>query len=272
MSAPEAGVLETVLKRDRAVVLAALGVIVVLAWAYLVGMALDMRAMPDMESAMGAAMTAMAPWSAADVLAMFVMWAVMMVGMMLPSAAPMILMVAKVNRKTRAGGGAYMPTAAFTLGYVIAWTAFSLVATALQGQLNSWALLTPMMVSSSAAFGGVLFVLAGVYQFSPWKNACLVKCRSPIDFVLNHWRDGMWGALRMGLSHGLYCVGCCWFLMGLLFAGGVMNLAWVAAIAIFVLAEKVLPSGPRGGRWIAGLSGAAMTVFGLVLVYQGVME
>ena len=250
MAAPEA-----VLRRDRVVVAGGLVVVVALAWAYLIG---NTRAVPGIGGAL-------APWAAADFIAMFVMWAVMMVAMMLPGAAPMILLFATIARRKRETGGAYVPTAVFALGYAIAWTAFSLVATVLQWQLHEFALLSPAMTITSALAGGALFLAAGVYQFTPWKSACLRHCRSPFDFVLNRWRDGWVGALRMGLGHGGFCVGCCWFLMGLLFAGGAMNLLWVAVIAVFVMIEKLLP----GKFWIKNASGAALALAGLALIYQG---
>jgi len=139
---------------------------------------------------------------------------VMMVGMMLPSAAPMILTFATVNRNRRARGQPYVPTALFTLGYLLAWGGFSIVATVVQWGLERAALLSPIdMASDSQVLGGLLFLAAGLYQLSPLKHACLNHCRSPLDFVLNHWRDGAGGALGMGLAHGLYCLGCCWILM-----------------------------------------------------------
>ena len=249
--------LEYVLKRDRMVVLAGLAAITALAWLYLIDLALGMGGMGA-----GAAMPRLGPWGAADFALMFVMWAVMMVAMMVPSAAPMVLLFATVNRKKREQGRPFVSTGLFALGYLVVWTGFSLLATSLQWALETTALLSPMMVNASAMLGGLLLVAAGLYQWTPLKHACLVRCRSPLDFVLNRWREGVRGALVMGLDHGLYCLGCCWFLMGLLFVGGVMNLLWVAAIAIFVLAEKVAPH----GDWVARMGGAAMVAAGLLLL------
>ncbi len=253
--------LETALKRDRAVVLSSLVAVSAIAWLYLVHIALNMAAFP---ASMEAVMTDTKPWNAVDFLLMFVMWAVMMVGMMMPGAAPMILLFATVNRKIRESGSPYVSTSLFALGYVLAWTGFSMVATVLQWQLHALALLSPMMVSTSGILGGLLFVAAGIYQWTPLKHVCLKNCRSPLDFILNHWREGPSGTLRMGLEHGTYCVGCCWFLMGLLFIGGVMNLLWVAAIALFVLGEKVLPS----GKWLTSISGGAMVLVGSYMLHQ----
>jgi predicted metal-binding membrane protein len=244
------------LRSDRLLILAAIAVITALAW-------LDLVAMTG---AMRPAMTGMSAESMVGILPLFIMWAVMMVGMMLPSAAPMIVLFATVNRQKRKLGTPYVPTAIFVLGYVAAWTAFSLCAAVLQSELHALALLSPMMMSTSGILGGALFLVAGVYQWTPWKHACLRFCRSPLDFLLNHWREGSVGALRMGLEHGFFCVGCCWFLMGLLFAVGVMNLLWVAAIAVFVLAEKMLPGGLR----IAHASGVLMIAAGLFLLQRGV--
>lgn len=250
--------LEAVLRHDRAVTAIGLFATVALAWAYLFDMAL---VMPNMSGVTGRAVA----WSSADFGATFIMWAVMMVAMMLPGAAPMILLFATLGRRKRETGSASVPTTVFALGYLIAWTAFSLAATVLQWQLHELALLSPTMTGTSAVLGGVLFIAAAAYQWTPWKNACLRHCRSPFDFVLNHWRDGWGGALRMGLEHGGFCVGCCWLLMGLLFVGGVMNLLWVAAVAIFVMLEKLMPGGP----WIRNAGGAAMALGGLVLLYRG---
>lgn len=250
-------ILESVLKRDRALVLAGLAGVTILAWVYLVDMALGMRDMSGMGSAL---VTARADaWSTLDALMMFVMWWVMMVGMMVPSATPMILTFATVNRRKRERDQPFVPTAVFAGGYLVAWGAFSFAATAAQWGLEEAALLSPMMVSTSPVFGGLLFVAAGVYQWTPLKHACLRKCRSPIAFIINRWRDGHKGALFMGMEHGAYCLGCCWSIMALLFVGGVMNLLWVAAIAAFVFAEKMFP----GGEWVAQASGVFMIAAGV---------
>jgi predicted metal-binding membrane protein len=152
----------------------------------------------------------------------------------------------------------------FVGGYLVVWGVFSLAATAAQWALQQGALLSPMLALTSPLAGGVLFILAGIYQLTPLKNACLRQCRSPFAFVLNHWRDGRYGALRMGASHGLYCLGCCWVLMVLLFAVGVMNLIGVAAIAALVFVEKLM----RGGVWVGRVGGGAMAVFGVWLMVQ----
>ncbi|MCZ6482209.1 MAG: DUF2182 domain-containing protein [Alphaproteobacteria bacterium] len=256
-----AHIFESVLRRDRLVVLAGLGGVTVLAWLYLILLA---AGMVDGPGAMGEAMANARPipWTAGDFALMVMMWSVMMVGMMLPGATPMILLFAMINRKKREAGYPFVPTGAFALGYAGAWTAFSLFATILQWALHSAALLSPMLVSTSAVLAGALFIAAGTYQLTPLKHACLKNCRSPVHFIMTRWRSGAGGALRMGLEHGAYCVGCCWFLMGLLFVLGVMNLLWVAALTILVLVEKAAPH----GEWTARISGVAMLAAGLYLL------
>ncbi len=249
--------IEGIARRDRLVVLAGLAVAAGLAWLYLIDMALDMSG--DMAHADGAMMQ-MQAWSVTDGLLMWAMWAVMMVAMMLPSAAPMILIFARVDR-SQGTGRAYTATTLFALGYVLVWAAFSVAATIMQWGLQNAALLSPMMVSTSTILGGVLFIAAGVYQWTPLKYACLKHCRSPMAFIMGHWRPGRAGAFRMGLGHGAFCLGCCGFVMGLLFVGGVMNLAWVAAITVFVVAEKLMPK----GEWVARAGGVAMVAAGIYL-------
>jgi predicted metal-binding membrane protein len=246
---------ETLLKRERLVVLAGVVVVAALAWLYLIELATAMGGMADM--------MALKSWTLTDGALMFVMWAVMMLAMMLPSAAPMILLYALVWRKQRIEGSAYAPTGAFAAGYVAVWAAFSLLATALQWGLEQVALLSPAMVATSSLLGGAILIVAGVYQWTPYKHACLSRCRSPIYFLSRHWRSSTGGAFVMGVEHGAYCLGCCWVLMALLFVGGVMNLLWIAAIAFFVLIEKLLPHGNLVGR--AG--GLAMIGAGIAIIF-----
>jgi predicted metal-binding membrane protein len=204
------------------------------------------------------AVTGVQPWTATEFGLRLAMWAVMMVAMMVPTAAPMTLMYAAVARKAAAQHNPLAPTSVFVTGYVAMWTIFSLVATTAQYVLDRAALLSPMMVSTSAGFGATLLIAAGVYQLTPLKNACLRNCRAPAHFLSRYWRTGNLGAFRMGLRLGAYCVGCCWILMGLLFVGGVMNLLWIAAIGIFILLEKTLPFGDVSGR----IAGVAMILVG----------
>ena len=251
--------LEGVLKRDRMIVLSGLLTVSALAWAYMVYLAWDMEHM-EMEMAMPQMQT----WAFLDLVLMFAMWAVMMVAMMVPSATPLVLLFANVNRKRRERRDPVVPTAVFLLGYLLVWTGFSALATIVQWGLHSAALLSPMMVSTSSVLGGVLLLAAGIFQWTPLKNACLAHCRSPLGFISTEWREGTGGALIMGLKHGSYCVGCCWILMALLFVAGVMNLLWVATITIFVLAEKVLPWGNQVGR----IAGGILILAGIVLLGQ----
>ncbi len=258
MAAQPASRLDASLRRDRMVVLAAIVAITLLASAYLVPMALDMYG-----AMTGPARWMMAGnWDARYALLMFLMWAVMMIGMMLPSAAPMLLLYAAVVRRSGTPPGVRVQ--AFGLGYVLAWTAFSLLATALQWLLGTATLLTPMMVSATPVVSAFILIAAGLYQFTPLKQSCLQHCRAPASFIAEYWRPGAAGALRMGLRQGLYCVGCCWALMGLLFFGGVMNLLCIAAIMLFVLLEKVLPPGAHAGP-VAGL---LLIVGGLLVLWE----
>jgi predicted metal-binding membrane protein len=239
--------------------------ITIAAWVYVVMTAGRMEAesagMRDQSMApMMDAITGMQPWTPTEFVLRLAMWAVMMVAMMVPTAAPMTLMYAAVARKAAAQHNPLAPTFVFVTGYIAMWTIFSLVATIAQYALDRAALLSPMMVSRSAVFGAALLIAAGIYQLTPLKNACLRNCRAPAHFLSRYWRTGNLGAFRMGLRLGAYCVGCCSILMGLLFVGGVMNLLWIAAIAIFALLEKTIPFGDVGGRF----AGAAMILVGLL--------
>ena len=257
--------LETLLRRDRVVVSAALAVLVAAAWLYLLHLVSEMSkmAMPDMPG-MAMAMPAMHPWSWVEVGALVIMWSVMMVAMMTPSAAPMILMFAAIHRRRAAEGRPAVPTAIFVLGYLVVWTAFSVAAALAQAGLHAAALLSPAMTATSPFLAGGLLVAAGLFQWTPLKRACLATCRSPMSFLMSSWREGRGGAFLMGVRHGLYCLGCCWALMALLFVAGVMNLLWVAALAVIVLVEKVVPAGDLAGR----IAGVAMIAAGVLLVVR----
>ena len=245
MAAQTASSFESVLKQDRALVVAGLVGVTGLAWAYMLYLAWDMKGMHMGPG--GMAMPHLQSWGAVDFSLMFVMWAVMMVAMMVPTATPMILLFATVNRRRREEQRPFVPTGVFMLGYVAVWTAFAIGATLAQWGLHSAALLSPMMVSTSNLLGGALLLAAGIFQWTPIKHACLSRCRSPLGFLMSEWREGPRGASIMGLRHGLLCLGCCWVLMGLLFVLGVMNLLWIAALAGFVLVEKMSP----GGHWVS---------------------
>lgn len=254
------------LRPDRLAVVASLLGIVALSWVYLWQEAARMGAMVMGAGAMGAAsmatMPAASPWGIEPLLPTFLMWAIMMCGMMIPSAAPAILLYASIVRKNRERGSVLPSAWIFTGGYLSVWTGFSLAAALLQAALGAGALLTPMMVSNDAWLSGGLLIVAGIYQWLPLKEACLEKCRAPLQFFLLRWRPGVAGAFRMGAEHGAFCLGCCWAIMLLLFAVGVMNLLWVALIAGLVLAEKLLPGGRLAGRLI----GIALVVGGAVMI------
>ena len=235
---------------DLWVVVAALVVITGLSWLYLINMAAGMAMMP-----MGIPV-----WTPGYFLMMFVMWAVMMAGMMVPSVSPTVLIYAAVARKAEKDNSPVAPTIVFVSGYLFVWALFSLAATIAQFGLDNAALLSPMMVSTSPLLGAVLLIAAGLYQFFPFKASCLRRCRSPVDFIARNWKRGYFGAFSMGIKHGLFCLGCCWVLMLLLFVGGVMNLVWIALITGFVLLEKVLPLGDLGGR-----------VVGIVMIVAGIL-
>ncbi len=253
----------TLSRHERIVILTALFGVTVLAWIYLLLVSRDMAEMAGDMADMAMPLTD--AWTASVFALTFAMWWVMMVGMMVLSAAPMVLTFAKLNRNRRAKGETFVPTSVFLLGYMIAWGVFSVAATVAQWALDGFVLLTPMLALGSSFFGGTLLIAAGLYQFTPLKQACLRACRSPFAFVLNHWREGWIGALRMGLAHGIYCIGCCAVLMALLFLAGAMNLLWVAALAAFVFAEKLLPA----GVWVGRAGGIVMLGFGATLLARG---
>jgi predicted metal-binding membrane protein len=245
--------LHALLRRDRALVLASLVAVIMLAWAYLIlGAGIEMD---EMDMGGGQIMMMAPPWTLGYAALIFLMWAIMMVAMMLPSAAPTILLVTALARDRIA------PVAVpFACGYVLVWTGFSLAATALQFGLDRVGVLSGTMATSSAALAGIVLIVAGAYQWTPLKQACLRHCRSPLAFLLGRWRKGVWGAVTNGMRHGLFCLGCCWMLMVLLFVGGLMNLLWIAALALLVLIEKTLPWGGR----TSGATGAALVVWGAV--------
>ncbi len=273
--------LEILLKRDRALVAVGLAALVLLAWAYILYLA---QGMADMGVKVGAEAMAgdrlLTNWGLVDFALMFLMWAVMMVAMMTPSATPMLFTFAVVHRRRRESGVApapgaatpsvtpLVPTGVFLTGYLLLWSAFSLAATLAQWGLHQAALLSPGMSSASPLLGGGLLLAAGAFQWTPLKYACLHRCRTPMGFMTTEWREGYRGALLMGLRHGVYCLGCCWALMSLLFVLGVMNLLWISALAVFVLAEKVMPAGHRIGR----SAGLLLLTWGLWLIIGAVLD
>jgi len=238
-----------------AVVRAVLLIATVLCWLWIVPMARDMYGPMTGPSAWMMAAT----WDARFLLMMWAMWAVMMAGMMLPSASPMLLLYARLARRGSDASRAVPLVYAVAAGYLLVWVAFSAAATLLQRLLAALLLITPMMEISSSRAGGVLLLVAGGYQFTPWKAACLGVCRSPLAFLMQRWRAGAAGAFQLGWQHGLFCLGCCWALMLLLFVGGVMNLRVIIALSLLVLIEKVAPFGVQGSR----IAGVALIALGL---------
>jgi len=248
-------IIERMLQRERLLTLAGLAAVVTLSWGYLLTGAGTMQEMGGMSMPMS-----VWPWTTGHALLMFVMWLVMMMAMMLPSAAPTILLFATIARRSptapRSG------PALFAFGYVAVWAGFSLLALLVQFLLEWTEWLSPMMESNSMTLSALLLLGAGIYQFTPLKRACLRLCRSPLDYLASHWHAGRTGALRMGAQHGLYCVACCWGLMLLLFVGGLMNLWWIAALALYVLFEKLVSGGERLGQ----VTGVLLCCIGLALL------
>ncbi|MFL5472179.1 MAG: DUF2182 domain-containing protein [Gemmatimonadales bacterium] len=263
MSSTTAGpdLIDQILRRDRLVVAVGLALLTALAWGYIIHMSRTMS--PGMPAGMAMPMPA-AP-SGPELLWLVPMWIVMMVAMMIPSAAPMILLFAGVARQRQVRNVPTASTAVFTLGYLLVWALYATIAAVAQWQLHRLSLLSPAMAAATPILGGGLLLLAGVYQWLPLKAACLSHCRSPLGFFSGHWREGSRGALLMGVEHGTYCVGCCWALMALLFVAGVMNLLWVALIAGFVLVEKLL----AGGRLFRRISGGLLVASGLWMILAG---
>lgn len=279
--------LERLLRRDRLITAAGLAVLCALAWFYVMtgaGLGHSAWAMTRLSLFPYAAAEPMAPmpgkagmdmpgmamrpaaWSPGVWVLSIAMWWTMMVAMMTPSATPTIMLHARVHRHALAqgqGAAGLAPTGPFAAGYLLVWLAFSIAAAVLHWWLERTGLLSAaMMGSQSRWLSGAVLIAAGLYQLSPWQNVCLSHCRSPAAFLSRHWRPGVWGAVRLGMLHGAFCVGCCWALMALLFVGGVMNLAWIAALTLLVLAEKLVP----GGRWVARSAGVAMLVWGAATI------
>jgi predicted metal-binding membrane protein len=242
---------------DRMATFGGIALLVGLSWFYTI-------AMPDMDRSM-AEMAAMAeqfrPWSGLEAVFTLAMWIVMMVAMMTPSTLPMVVVFDRVARSRPTDASPFWVTGAFVLGYLALWTLFSVLATTVQAALHATGLLSPAMKSASSLLSGVLLIAAGAYQLSPLKHACLSRCRSPMAFLLTEWRDGLAGAFVMGWRHGVYCVGCCWLLMALLFVGGVMDLRWIASLSVIVLLEKTLP-----GARLAPVLGIGLAAWGVWLL------
>jgi predicted metal-binding membrane protein len=246
--------IEAAVRRDRLVAALGLGTVAALAWAWL----LAAGRMAD-----GAMLAPMA-WTPAHAAMMLLMWWIMMAAMMLPAAAPVLLLQAATQRRRLPTARPYPAVALGTAGYLGVWGLFALLATFAQWALERSGLLSPMTMSAGHALGGILLLMAGLYQLTPLKQACLRHCRSPFAFLTAHWRPGAVGAVRLGLVHGAYCLGCCWLLMALLFVGGVMSPFWIGALALYVLLEKLGPYGERLSR-VAGL---LLLAAGCLLLWQ----
>jgi predicted metal-binding membrane protein len=261
--------LENVLKRDRAVVVTAVLTLTVLAWAYVLLTAASMSAaisasfMPGMNMpGMNMARTG-SVWSVGGFAFTVAMWAVMMIGMMTPSVAPMILLYARVGRQARADGRLFASTGWFAGGYLLAWSGFAVAASLAQLALADMTLITPMLAAANDLFAGLVLAAAGIYQWTPLKDSCLSQCQAPLSFLQRHGgfqRDPK-GSLKLGLKHGLTCIGCCWALMMLLFVGGVMNVLWIAALSILVLLEKLVPFGRLMPRFVGLVLMAVGSIF-----------
>jgi predicted metal-binding membrane protein len=253
-------VLTALLRYDRTLVLIGLAGVIALAWVWLLmGAGLHMD---EMDMGGGQIMLMAPPWTPGYAVTIFIMWVVMMAAMMLPSAAPAILLVAALARQ-RGERHAIASSWQFAFGYLAIWAAFSLVATGLQFALDRAGLLSETMASGSIVLAALLLIAAGVYQWTPWKDACLRQCRSPVEFLTRYWRGAL-GPVRAGAWHGAFCLGCCWMLMALLFVGGLMNMFWIAGLALLVLVEKLFPFGRR----VSQITGAALIGWGaFVLVH-----
>ena len=250
--------IESLLKRDRVLVVVGILLIAVLAWAYTAYASYDMQSIGVV---MGMPKTG--SWSTVDWGSMFLMWTVMMTAMMVPTAAPMVLVFTAVNRKRQEQRRPFVPTSVFMSGYIAVWCGFAAAATVANWALHSNGQLDIMLGTTTSSYvGGVILVVSGIFQWSSLKYACLSHCRSPLSFLMTDWKEGIGGALMMGLKHGSYCVGCCWALMVLLFVLGVMNLVWIAALTAFVLLEKVLPR----GQTISRASGICLLTWGSLML------
>ena len=267
---PSRSWIERTLDHQRLLVLAALCAVIIASWIYLLagaGTGMSTLAMTSWEMAIGTpqalsrAVATPVDWTIGYAMAMAAMWWVMMIAMMLPSAAPVILLHAKIS----AAEGSTLDSLFFVSGYVLAWGGFSIAATTLQGLFEYSGLLSShMMSTSSNLFAAAILIYAGLYQLSPLKHVCLTHCQGPLTFLTHHWRQGTWGALHMGLHHGAYCLGCCAGLMAILFFGGIMNLYWIIGLAMLVLAEKLLPLGPMLTRF----TGPLLIIWGLSFFFR----
>jgi predicted metal-binding membrane protein len=254
--------IEIALRRDRVVVMAGLVLVAISAWVWTLagaGVSTNASGSHSMTKAMGSMVMTAVPWSPFHAALIFCMWWTMMAAMMVPSAAPVILLFAAIHRRQHSSPP-FSAAGLLTAGYLAVWGAFSLAATLGQWSLERGGLISTETMGVDGALAGGILLAAGLYQLTPVKQACLSRCRSPVTFLTAHWRPGSVGAFRMGVVHGAYCLGCCWFLMTLLFVGGVMNPFWIGALALYVLFEKLVP----GGLWLSRASGVILAGAGVL--------
>jgi predicted metal-binding membrane protein len=241
---------------ERSLVFSSLVLIIILSWVYMLHMGWgNSRTGPEMTLACASHL------DPGDLVHYFVMWTIMMAAMMFPAATPMILMFTAVNGQRREDRSPLIPTGIFVLGYFLVWTVYSGLASLIQWGLHLWALLTHDLVITRPLWGGLLLIAAGVFQWTPFRDACMSKCRSPIGFLMAEWREGRRGALIMGVKHGLNCVGCCWLLMLLSFVLGIMNMVWMAVLTLFMVVEKVYPE----SQWVSRTAGFILVAWGLIV-------
>jgi len=257
------------LHSDRLIVTALLVAVTIASWLFVLnggGMGMPAHKMTSLDLAYGGGMRMpleMATWTVGYAVVIYFMWWIMMIAMMLPSASTAILLFSRAHHKKTEIVRSYLPAIVFASGYLTAWAGFSVLATGAQWFLEDASLLNKMMATTSPIFGGGLILVAGLWQFTPWKYACLRHCRSPLTFLMTRWRPGLTGAFVMGMDHGAFCLGCCWFLMALLFFGGIMNLWWIGGLALYVLAEKLMPAGHRLGYGL----GILLIIWGLAIIF-----
>ncbi len=243
------------LKKEHVLVFLSLTLLIVISWMYLFSLSNSMKSMEEMP------MIQNSEWFFNDFLAAFAMWSVMMTAMMIPSAMPMILVFSTVNKKRSESGKSFVPTWHFVLGYILVWTSFSLIASLLQFMLHNLSVISDELKLLNPFASGIVLLAAGMYQFTSVKDVCLKNCQSPLSFVLSYWKEGKSGAHLMGIKHGFYCIGCCWVLMALLFAAGIMNLLWIAIIALFVFLEKMIKS-----KYVSKAAGIVLIVAGIIMI------
>ena len=249
-------------KKENIFVILCISILIILSWLYIFNIS-SMKAPGTMDSKLNnIVMPQMEKWTLNDILTTFAMWSVMMIAMMLPSAMPMILVFSAVNKKRHSFGNQFVPTSIFVFGYIIVWVVFSFVAALTQLIIHNFALLSPDIRIINPVLSGIILISAGIYQFTPVKEICLKNCQSPLSFMMGYWRDGKVGAFIMGLHHGLYCAGCCWILMILLFVAGVMNLLWISLIAVFIFLEKVI----QRNHLLSYIAGFLLIVWGFSLI------